>query len=298
MNQVDLFIIVVVALSALSGAWRGMVSAAGDIISLLLGLLLAALAYPLTAIPLRWSLGLPPPIADALGFVLLAVLVAFLAGWGFSLLARRFRLSRPTDYLGGAGFGAVFGCLLAAVLVLASGILPGAAAPIGQSALAPPITALVPRLHQNMEALGVALPKLVRLPDDYRDELEGLNRGLRFLRINFSQLDGAVCIHCRSPVEFTGYRFSRGTLMSPRFRCPNCGRTSDGCQTFEGFHAIYGECPVTLAREGLQFDCGVWTNKWWTVPHGPCPVCGRTHRPKPEIDQGCRYRSPTLTAIR
>ena len=85
--------------------------------------------------------------------------------------------------------------------------------------------------------------------------------------------------NCRAATRFEGYQFSRGTLMSPKFKCPQCDRTSDGCQTFEGFHAIYDACPAELAREGLQFDCGVWTNGWWTVPQGPCPVCGQEFVP-------------------
>ena len=279
MNQVDLFIIVVVAACAASGARRGLISAAGDIASLALGLVLASLAYPLAAAPFRWMLGISPPIAGALGFGLAAILTASLAGWGFSALSHRCRLPKLTDRLGGAGFGVAFGLFLAAVLVVASGMLPNAAEPVSRSALGPRITALVPRLHGAMDSLGVPMPKLVRLPADYRDELQGLNQGLQFLPTNFSRLDGALCIHCRSPVDFTGYHFSRGTLMSPRFQCPQCGRTSDGCQTFEGFHAIYGACPVPLAREGLRFDCGVWTNGWWTVPYGPCPVCGQEYLP-------------------
>jgi hypothetical protein len=139
--------------------------------------------------------------------------------------------------------------------------------------------ALVPRFHEKMESVGLPLPKLVQLPTDYRDELKGISQGLQFVRMNSSDLDDATCLHCRSAVAFEGYQFSRGTLMSPLFRCPTCSRTSDGCQTFEGFHVIYGGCPVPLAMEGIQFDCGVWTNGWWTVPHGPCPECGREYRP-------------------
>jgi hypothetical protein len=138
-----------------------------------------------------------------------------------------------------------------------------------------------------MESLGLPLPKLVNLPADYQEEAAGLRHGLQFMRLNFTRLDGATCLNCRGKVQFLGYRFSRGTLMSPEFRCPKCGRTSDGCQTFEGFHAIYGKCPVTLAEEGVQFDCGVWRNGSWTVPRGVCPVCGNEFR-------GARSAQPSL----
>ena len=274
MNQVDFFILVVVAACALSGARRGLISSAGDIVTLVVGLGVGSLAYPIVDFPLRWF-GLPPTVSGPIGFSVVAVAAVVLVGWGISTLAARHELPKSTNRIGGAAFGVVLGVILAAVLVLFSSALPNAAEPIGRSALGRRITVIVPRLHENMESIGLPLPKLVQLPTDYRDELTGMRYGLQFLRVNFTRLDGATCLHCRSGVDFLGYRFSRGTLMSPKFECPECGRTSDGCQTFEGFHAIYGVCPVTLAEEGVRFDCGVWTNGWVTVPHGPCPVCGK-----------------------
>jgi uncharacterized membrane protein required for colicin V production len=278
MNQVDFLILVVVGGCALSGARRGIISSAGDIISLLLGLVLGAIAYPLAAAPVRWLSGASPAVAGALGFVILSVLVVAGASWGFSVLSSRCEIGKKVSRAGGAGFGAAFGLFFAAILVMASALLPGSAEPVSKSRLASSITALVPRLHENFESVGIPLPKLVQLPTDYRDELQGINQGRQFLRINFTRMDGAMCINCRSAVDFQGYQFSRGTLMSPKLRCPKCGRTSDGCQIFEGFHEIYGSCPTILAGEDLQFDCGVWTNGWWTVPHGPCPVCGKEFR--------------------
>jgi len=292
MNQVDFLILVVVGACALSGARRGIISSAGDIISLLLGLILGAIAYPLAAAPVRWVSGASPPIAGVVGFVLLSVLVVAGSSWGFSALSSRFEVGKQLSRSGGAGFGAAFGVFFAAVLVMASALLPNSAQPVSQSRLASSITALVPRLHENLESVGIPLPKLVQLPTDYREELQGVNQGRQFLRVNFTRLDGAMCINCRSAVDFEGYQFSRGTLMSPCFRCPQCGRTSDGCQTFEGFHEIYGSCPTILAGEGLQFDCGVWTNGWWTVPHGPCPVCGREFRPESAATHSGPFRSP------
>jgi hypothetical protein len=244
-----------------------------------LGLGVASVAYPVAAAPIAWIFGPPAPIAAALGFLVSAVLVVFGASWGFSIAGRRIATPPLTDRIGGGSFGAGLGVFLAAVLVMGSGVIPNAAEPVEGSALGMRIISLVPRFHENMESMGLPLPKLVQLPTDYRDELHGINQGLQFVRMNASRLDGSTCIHCRASVDFEGYHFSRGTLMSPRYRCPECSRTSDGCQTFEGFHTIYGGCPVPLAEEGLQFDCGVWENGWWTVPHGRCPVCGEEYRP-------------------
>jgi uncharacterized membrane protein required for colicin V production len=279
MNQVDFLIVVIVGACALSGARRGLISSAGDIISLLLGLIIGSVAYPLAAAPVRWAAGASDAVSGALGFVIVSVLTVAGAGRGFSFLSSRFEVGKRTSRIAGAGFGAAFGIFFAAILVMGSGLLPGSAEPVRKSRLASAITFVVPRLHESLESIGIPLPKLVQLPTDYRDELRGMNQGQQFIRINFTRLDGAMCINCRTPTVFEGYKFSRGTLMSPKFRCPKCGRTSDGCQTFQGFHAIYGACPSDLAKEGLQFDCGVWTNGWWVVPHGKCPVCGHEYRP-------------------
>ncbi len=275
MNQIDLFIIVVVAVFAVSGSRRGLISSAGDIISIALALGIGSVVYPLAAAPIAWLLHFPPNVSGPIGYLVVTVIIALSAGWGCAALAHRFEPSKHISRIGGAVFGGVLGAILSGVLVLASGLLPGAGSAAQQSLLGRNMIQVVPRLHEGMESIGLPLPKLVQLPTDYRDELEGMRQGLQFMRLNFTKLDGAMCIHCRTPVKFVGYKFSHGMLMSPKFQCPNCGRTSDGCQTFEGFHAIYGKCPVDLANQGVEFDCGVWTNGWWTVPHGKCPVCGK-----------------------
>lgn len=275
MNQVDLLVVAVVLAFALGGARWGAISSAGDIVGLGLALGVGSLAYPLGAAPIAWVFSLPENVAGPLGYLLVALTTAFLAGWGFSALGERWRPPKPVDRAGGAVFGAVLGAVLAGVLIIASGVLPGAAAPVERSALGRRLVWVVPRLHGVMDSAGLPLPKLVQLPTDYRDEVQGMRHGLQFLRLNFARLDGATCIHCRSEARFLGYRFSRGTLIAPEFECSGCGRTSDGCQTFEGFHAIYEQCPVEVANEEMRFDCGIWTNGWWTTPHGACPVCGR-----------------------
>jgi uncharacterized membrane protein required for colicin V production len=276
-NQVDGVIVLVVAASAVSGARRGFIASAGDVAAVVLGLGAAALGYPLFGAIFR-GFGFPDTMAQVLGFVAFAALIVVAVGWGASHLSERLDLPRRISRGGGAALGGVLGVMLAAVLVVLSGMITGAGEPVQRSLLGSRLATGVPRLHVMMESLGVPLPKLVQLPASYQEELAGVRHGLQFMRLNSVRLNGATCIHCRTPVVFEGYQFARGTLMSPRFRCPNCGRTSDGCQTFEGFHEIYGVCPTGLADDGVQFDCGVWSNGWWTVPHGRCPVCGKEHR--------------------
>jgi uncharacterized membrane protein required for colicin V production len=283
-NQVDAVIVLVVVASAISGARRGFIASAGDIAAAALGLGAAALGYPLFGAAFR-AFGFPSPLAEVLGFVAFAALVVVAVGWAASRLSERLDLPRRASRAGGATMGGVLGVVLATVLVLLSGMITGTGEPVQRSLLGRHLVTGVPRLHVAMESIGVPLPKLVQLPASYHEELAGVRQGLQFLRLNSVRLNGATCIHCRTPVVFEGYQFVHGTLMSPRFRCPNCGRTSDGCQTFEGFHEIYGTCPTGLADDGVLFDCGVWTNGWWTVPHGHCPVCGKEHRLTPDEER-------------
>lgn len=138
----------------------------------------------------------------------------------------------------------------------------------------------MPRLLILLEKLHLDPPKLVYHPSTFEGEWskEGLWEGrveYRFERLAFSQLDGATCIACGGKVKFLGYFRKDKNPLVPKFQCTKCGRTSDGCQTFEGFHKIYHICPIEEALKGTQLDCGTWTNGIWVVPKGKCPVCGK-----------------------
>jgi uncharacterized membrane protein required for colicin V production len=285
MNQVDFFILVILGIATANGVRRGLLLGAADLAGLLVAVAAGSFLYRLGGAFFGLFLA-SPALAGFLGFVLIALLAAGLTGWAMLKWLGEREFPRRLDHFGGGACGLSLGALLAGMGVMASGLVPGAAAPVKHSALAPAFMSLVPGALEGLEHLGIAVPKLVRLPVSYEEELKGTRQGLQFLQINFSRLDGSHCINCGHRVRFLGYKFSRGTLLSPKFRCPNCGRTSDGCQLFEGFHRIYGQCPVELAERGILFDCGVWTNGWWVVPRGRCPVDGREYRgpgpPKPD----------------
>jgi len=274
MNEVDLVVILIIALSVYHGATRGVLTGAVDLGSLLLALIIGSSSWRIAAALFRF-VGFPEFLAGLLGFASLtmglAVGCVYLGLW----LLRNVKPSKWTDRIGGGAFGFIFGFLLAALILMASGALPNAYKPIQQSALGLGVVSLVPAFYTDAESAGLALPKLVMLPLDYRDEVEGTRKGLQYLQINFSKLDGATCMKCRGKMVYDGYQFRRGTLLSPKFHCSQCGRTTDGCQSFEGFHTIYGRCPVDLAKEGIRFDCGVWTNDSFIVPKGPCPIDGK-----------------------
>jgi uncharacterized membrane protein required for colicin V production len=274
MNEVDVAVILIIGISIVQGIRRGLLVGLIDLVSLLLALAIGTFAWRLPAALFR-AFGFPAPLAGVTGFLVLAVGLIIGLNYLGLWLFRNSEFAERADRVGGGVVGVFFGVLLAALLLMVSGVLPNAYTPIEKSALGMPLVRLAPRAMGGLERIGIVIPKLVMLPTDYSAETQGVRKGMQFLQINFDHLDGAVCMNCRTPVQFLGYQFRKGTLLSPKFRCPKCGRTSDGCQTFNGFHTIYGKCPVDLARRGVRFDCGVWTNGNFIVPHGPCPVDGK-----------------------
>jgi len=280
MNEVDLVIIVITALATIHGVRHGVLSGAVDLAAIGLALAIGAAAWRVGAAPLHWF-GFPTAFAGLLGFVIVTIGVAFGSNYLLLWLLRNVKPPKWLERGGGGVMGFFLGLLLSAFLLIFSGAMPNAYKAIPKSLLGPRLLTVVPAMHGDLERIGIPLPKLVMLPTNYQEELagNGMRQGLQFLQINFTRLGGSKCIKCGHQVHFLGYKFPRGTLLSPKFQCPNCGRTSDGCQTFEGFHRIYGQCPVDIARQGVWFDCGVWTNGDFVLPHGKCPVCGKELTP-------------------
>jgi len=173
--------------------------------------------------------------------------------------------------------GAVLGMVLASVLVLVSGAVTGAAEPVQQSLLGSRLANVVPKLHVAMESVGVPLPKLVQLPTDYRDEMAGARHGLQFLRINAVRLNGATCIHCRTPVVFEGTGSPRHAhvtaLPLPEMR-PHQRRLPD----VRGVPHDLPDLPDEAGGRGRGVRLRGVDERLWTVPHGVCPVCGKEYR--------------------
>lgn len=167
--------------------------------------------------------------------------------------------------LGGAGLGLLKGGIVVCVVLFLVTLLPRTdlQKQIDQSYLAPKFVAATPIVYSQFEkVIPTTFPKLLVT-----------SQGVQFRSIDFSKLEGATCVACGKPVHFVGY-FQKGHYRSPKFVCTSCGRTSDGCQTYQGYHKIYGECPVVKGREGYQIDCRIWPNGKFVTPLGPCPVCG------------------------
>lgn len=290
MNAVDLLVVTVLGAGAVMGAMRGVLRSAGDSVSLLLGLFVTALVYPLGGWLLR-VIGLPANPAAILSFVATTIAVVFGSSYLISHYAEQLTVRPQLERLGGGTAGLVSGVVLLAAFLPVLATSPNAASQLAASRLASPFMAGIPAALETADRIGVPLPKMVLLPT--RFELEGtpqMRHGLQLLRINFARLDGMTCIECRGRMRFLGYLRRFPPALSPKFQCEQCSRTTDGCQGFQGMHALYGDCPVSVAKRGRLLDCGVWTNNRPVWPLGRCPVCGQelTKIPQPA------ERTPTI----
>jgi hypothetical protein len=170
--------------------------------------------------------------------------------------------------------GLAIGLLIAAAFVPVIGRGGWGREAVPRSVLARPFVRTAPALYYISDALNLDFPMLnaraIRFEDEGRAEQAALVE-----RINYSRLNGSTCIECRAAVKFAGYHRRFEVAVSPKFVCPVCDRTSDGCQTFEGFHKMYGRCPVDVSEALGPIDCGVWPNDRPVYPKGLCPIDGK-----------------------
>jgi len=269
MSFTSVYVVLIFALSIYAEARRGLAFALFDLLRILLALAAGLFGYSL-GFKLFHSY-----TAGLMGFLVSAVLViVLLAGllklsklnpaWGKTLIAR----------IVAAGIGGLLGYAICMVTLPILGRVPLLANDVTGTALARPFLNGLPGVYYAADAVNLELPQLNRRAVRFEDEGKP-EQAVFARRINYLRLSGSMCIECRTPVRFLGYRLRNGLSVSPEFECPNCGRTSDGCQTFEGFHTMYHRCPIEVAHGAIAIDCGVWPNNRPIQPRGKCPVCGR-----------------------
>jgi hypothetical protein len=268
----DLLVIGIVGLATYVEATRGAVLALADLIRIFLTAVLAIVGYTLTfAVFKSFFAGL----VGLLGLGMITLMVT-------TMLFKRMAID-PHHGQGPFGriLGGLMGLALGAGLTLA--IVPAVAQAdmlvprMERTYLASRVLDAIPVLHDAADQLGVRIPRIRDRTRKFRNETLD-NADVFASRINFRKLDGATCIECGSPVEFEGYRRLKGTTVAPLFVCPECGRTSDGCQTFEAFHRMYRRCPYEMPMRGVPLDCGIWPNDRPILPETECPICGRGAR--------------------
>jgi len=270
---IDILILLLIGAGLFAEVRRGLFFALSDIVRIVGGVAAGFAAYALFHRLFH---------TYAAGFVALAVAALAVV----MLVPLALRLLKADPVWGKTGWaraaagviGLAIGLLIAAVFVPVIGRGGWGREAVPRSLLARPLLATAPVPYYIADALDLDFPMLNARAIRFEDEGQAEQAAL-VERINYSGLSGSTCIECRAAVKFAGYHRRFETAVSPKFVCPECGRTSDGCQTFEGFHKMYGRCPVDVAEALGPIDCGVWPNDRPVYPNGVCPVCGKaTHR--------------------
>ncbi|UCG44300.1 MAG: CvpA family protein [candidate division WOR-3 bacterium] len=263
---VDIVIIVVLGAAIFAEARRGFLFAVLDVVRVALAIGAGLLGYAVFGVSLgSFAGGVAAFLVMAIGTVLGASYLLKRTGldpeWGKTMVSR----------IGAGVIGFGLGLAICVVLIPVIGRAEGLRRHVRESRLAVPFLDYLPRLHSIADRLNINLPQINRR---MKIEDESVERSGMFAeRINYTRLDGSTCIECGAQVEFKGY-FRRGLTVSPKFVCPECDRTSDGCQTYEGFHIMYDLCPAVYTITGSVIDCGVWPNDRPVRAAGTCPVCG------------------------
>ena len=269
MNLIDLIILIVLAVTIYTEARRGFLIVLLDILRVIIALVIGGLGYFIGArIFHNLEIGL-------FLFLFLALATVFIIPRIFKILPSQ-KEPLVSKIFGGL-LGFVLGIFICLGVILIIAIIPTFRDDVDQSILSQPILSIIPAIHYEADVLNLRMPSMGSTALNFDDEGNTVvQRHVLKERVNFLRLDNSTCIECGARVNFVGYKRRGGLLVSPLFVCPNCGRTSDGCQTFEGFHKIYGHCPIEIVEKSGPIDCGVWYNHRPVYPKGVCPVCGRS----------------------
>ncbi len=278
-NWLDIVIGLILVTALIKGIRVGLIRSIFSIAGIIAGLAFAINYYARGSNLILDYISMPQFISDALCFIMIfsiAAVTIHTMGLFFAGITR-FNLFRLVDKIGGSAAGLAIGLALIGVLLILMTAFPLYADfqdHVNQSYLAAPIVGATYDLYEELsELLPLDLPRLTLFPEELGSYLNSIGSKSVHRGVDFKALDGATCFVCESPVQFIGFFDNNIGSKSPKFSCPECGRTSDGCQTYEGYHEMYEQCPVELGRHGYRLDCGIWKNYSYHRPAGPCPVC-------------------------
>jgi uncharacterized membrane protein required for colicin V production len=272
----DVIISIIILSTMLLGFIRGFVGCTVDLLGIAGGISLASFVYR-GPVALLSKFDIKGDVVELVCFLITSLLLILTIILILEVLRRRVGIKHIVDRLFGILPGILEGSILSSLLFITMSLSFNSAMEIQQSRLAGYITRFIPPIYEKTDRIGINIPKMVYIPKKYTDEFNPENKEIQFLRINFSQFEGFTCMECGDKVRFEGYFLRIGAAMVPKVVCEKCGRISCGCQTYEGFHKIYGVCPVEVAKQQkIRFDCGRWPNYKLITPRGPCPVDGNT----------------------
>ena len=277
LNWLDILLLLLLFVFLMRGISIGLIGSVFEVLSILAGMLVASRYYSLAGNYFMERFQISNSLVDTISFAVIFIIVSALITVVGSLvsLVTRLPFIRKLDRVGGSFTGAVVGMVavgMILVLLTTFPLIEDFNSRVKESQLASSMLNLMEGLYEkSTDILPVDFPRLAFYPEYLTDFSR---QGPAFKAINFKDLEGAICINCGGKVEFEGYLSTNENSISPKFICPDCSRSSDGCQTFEGYHIMYEGCPIVLGRQGYRFDCGVWTNGNFVRPTGECPVCG------------------------
>lgn len=274
MTGIDITICILLLSGLLLGMIRGFVSSVFDLIGIVIGIILASQVYRAPA-TLFERFNIKGNAVDLTFFLLVSLLLMLTCMFFLDLLRKRVEYKHIIDRILGVAPGAVEGAFFTGIVLVAMSVSFNSAMEVQQSRLSKYILKFLPPIYEKTDKWKVNIPKMIYLPTKYSEEFNNENKEIYFKKINFSQWDGFTCMECGSKVRFDGYFLRVGAAVVPKFTCDACGRTSDGCQTYEGFHKLYNRCPVDLAKEKVRFDCGRWSNHKLISPKDACPLDGK-----------------------
>lgn len=268
MSWFDVAILVFLGIWIFRGYRRGLLSQLLGLAGVVIALVAAFSYFSQVGGALDALLPIGPDLAGIIAFILIVVVINGL----FAYAGRKWQKAEKsaalslTDAVGGAilgGLKALF-ILVIVTVVLVSLPIPALRSKVEEGPVTAQILRVAPVLYIIQErSLPPDVPRLLITA-----------QGVQLRRINFADLDGAVCLACGKKVKYEGF-VRRGLLSYPRFTCQGCGQASDGCLTYQGYHLIYHRCPLDLANRGENLNCTVWPSAQPVTPSGPCPVCGQ-----------------------
>ncbi|MCX8082470.1 MAG: CvpA family protein [bacterium] len=273
MTGIDIIISILLLSGLLLGIVRGFVSSIFDLIGIAIGIILASQIYRAPA-NLFERFNIKGNAVDLTFFLLLSLILIATCMFFLDLIRKRVEYKHIIDRILGVAPGTLEGALFTGIILVAMSVSFNSATEVQQSKLSKYFLKYLPPIYEKTDKWKINLPKMIYLPSKYFDEFNSENKEIYFRKINFSQWNGITCMECGGKVKFDGYFLRIGAAIVPKFTCDVCGRISDGCQTYEGFHRLYRSCPVEIAKQKVRFDCGRWTNHKLISPKGQCPVDG------------------------
>ena len=281
MNWLDLLVVIIVIIMAIEGFFAGMVRKIAQIAGIIAGLLAATYYYAKVSDLILEKFAFSEVISDISSYAMVFIIVyaiVSIAGKIVGILVR-FAPVKAIDRLGGASIGLIAGFVISGAVILLMttfSIRNDYQTAINESFLGKPAVIAVEEVYSFAEnSLLANMPRIAYRPesDTGKSDLENKSILSSYMLIDFSSLKGAICIQCGGELEYLGYQKNKDDNISPKFICHNCGRTSDGCQSFEGHHLLYDRCPEIMGLQGYRTDCGIWPNDNFIRVTISCPVC-------------------------